>query len=249
MVGLTSQIFSVLGMHEAINVQTPLDGRPLDLKYPILDILSKVGFVRFVQMYTTSPHCHFNAQVLHPVAGLIVLCNLQHQKTQEAMLHAANNHINHIQDMCLKMLRQLKFRLENETVFNDSTGIPLHYCAENYINTLALESLLSKYPVMLPFQTYSDKGLISILREVLEYISSTLSGLLHESANKGGFEPSWRAYQPKLAFEELAFGHPLLVFDRPYSASLGTCSVNPRSLTHRRCFLGLAPQLGRTHHH
>lgn len=240
-VGLTCQIFSVLCMHEAINIQTPLDGRPLDLKHPVLDILSKVGLVRFVQMYTTSPHCHFSAQVLHPVTGLIVLCNLQHHRTKETMLNAANNYINHVRDMCQKMVGQLKSRLEYVAVFNDSTGIPLHYSAENYINTLALESLLSKYPVMLPFQTYGENNLVGILKEILEYVHSSLSGLLHDSANKGGFVPSWQAYQLELAFEELAFGHPLSVFDRPYSASLGTCSVNPRSVTHRRGFLGLAP--------
>ncbi|CAL8283106.1 unnamed protein product [Lota lota] len=57
----------------------------------------------------------------------------------------------------------------------------------------------------------------------------------------GGYSASWKAYQMELAFEELVYGHPLSTLDYQLSASLGTCSVNPKSLTHYRGFLGLAP--------
>lgn len=126
-------------------------------------------------------------------------------------------------------------------VFNNSTGIQPHYSAEDYFDTLALEHVLSNYPVMLPFETSNDTGLVSILHEILEHISTNLSNLLHENAGRGGFVPSWRAYQLELAFEDLIYGHPLSALDRSYSASLGTCSINPRSVIHRRGFLGLAP--------
>ena len=81
---------------------------------------------------------------------------------------------------------------------------------------------------------------MTILHYTLDYIEFTLANLFKENKGRGGFLLAWSAYQLEIAYEEVVYGHPLSVMDRPYSAALGTCSVKERSLTHVRGFLGLS---------
>lgn len=129
-------------------------------------------------MFVTSPHCHFPIQYLHPVTGLIVLCNLQHHVSRLSLERAANDYISHVQDIQLKMVGQLSSQLEYVVAFNDSTGIPLHYWADNYFNSIALDSLMADYPVLVPFHITTDKEVIKVFQKSLEYISTSLSNLM-----------------------------------------------------------------------
>lgn len=190
MVGLSCPLYSVLGMHECINVQTPLDGRPVDLKHPILRVLADIP-VRFFQMYVPSPHVRYNISVSHPISGLITLCGLQHQQVKVGMLNAANLYMEHLQDVSLKMVGQQGSRLEYVGFFSQTTGIPASIKAEDYFNLPALDSLMQEHPMVVPFMDNRHCKLMEVLKGIMEFISSSLSGLLCESAGKGGFTLAW----------------------------------------------------------
>lgn len=96
-------------------------------------------------MYISSPHCHFNLKFVHPVSGTIVVCELQHEATKLVMLNAANEYVEHIKDVCLKLLGQLYSRLEYVTSFHKLTGIPYIFRAENFFNVPALDRLFSSH--------------------------------------------------------------------------------------------------------
>lgn len=55
------------------------------------------------------------------------------------------------------------------------------------------------------------------------------------------YSSCWKAFQYEVAIEELFYGHPLSPLDNQLSVSLGTNTVSPKSLTHNRGFIGLAP--------
>ena len=122
LVGMST--FSVLGMHECVNIQTSLEGRPVELKRPLFEVLDKTPKVRYVQMYVDSPHYHVTHRYCHLVSGLISLCDLQHHKTRAAMQRAADEYIMHVEDTTLKMVGQLSCRMEYVAVFDDASGIP-----------------------------------------------------------------------------------------------------------------------------
>ncbi|CAB1446025.1 unnamed protein product [Pleuronectes platessa] len=79
------------------------------------------------------------------------------------------------------------------------------------------------------------------MHEVLEFLVGSLSNMYRKHAGLGGYEASWRDFQYELALEEIFYGHPLSTTDGQLSTFLGTSSVNPNSVTHRRGFIGLAP--------
>ncbi|CAL8238459.1 unnamed protein product, partial [Merluccius merluccius] len=238
-VGLSCSSYSVLGMHECINVQTPLDGRPLDIKHPLLKVL-KHSPVRFVQLYVPSPHVHFPLKVNHPISGILALCDLQHQKSREGMQNAATMYLRHVHDAHIKMVGQQGSRLEYVGYFSREGGIPAVIQAGDFFDMPALASMLENFTVLVPIMDTKTCSLPGVLNEVMDHIASSLSFLLASNMGKGGFEACWKAYQMELAFEELVYGHPLGVFDRYYSPSLGTCSVSPRSATCLRGFIGLS---------
>ena len=77
--------------------------------------------------------------------------------------------------------------------------------------------------MVLPFRDEPDgKGLTTVLKEILLYLSSTLMREFNTHLGVGGFLSSWTAYQAELAAEETLWGHPLSHTDKKWSVSLGT---------------------------
>lgn len=232
--------FTALGMHEAANMQTSLELPTLDIKHPQLKVFHWAP-LQFVQLYTDSPHCHTTPRHYHPVSGIVVLCGLLHLQSQASLNRSAEEYINHVHDCNRKMVGQLSLRIEAVTYIDHSRGIHSFYRPRDFINEVVLESLFQTFPLVLPILDSVDMSLMQMFRDCLEYIPSDLIKIYMDSAGKGGSEQSWRAFQLEMAFEELVYGHPLSPLSRKYSAPLGTCTTNPKSLTHQRGFLGLAP--------
>lgn len=193
-VGLTTKVFSALGMHEVVNVQTALDKRQMELKHSLLAVFAKSP-LRFVQMYVDSPHVRLSPKHLHPVSCCIVLCGLQHHQSRQSLLRAAQEYVEHIRDCALKMVGQLAARVEYVTYIDQSCGILSVLRPEHFFNVPALDAFLSRTPVVVPFCDSSDCSLVDILNQSLEHISSTLMDHLVKSSGKGGFVPSWHSFQ------------------------------------------------------
>lgn len=173
LVGTSCNMYSILGMHEAVNVQTRLNKRSLDLHQPLLDVFARTP-VRFVQLYVESPHHHFDAKHVHPISGLISLCNLQHHHVKSAMSRAADEYMERLQDLCIKMKGQFSLRLEYVTCLDHSWGIPQCLRAEDYINTPALENIFEMYPAVVPFMDSDDFKVVEVLKDILNYFVCTL---------------------------------------------------------------------------
>ena len=235
LIGPQCQLFSVLGMNAAVNIQTPLDGRKAELKPDIYKICREKA--TFVQLYTPSPHVQYWPRYFHPISGLITLCNLQHPQTIGAMQREAQRYLDMVKDMEVKLVGAQDARFEYVAYFPSIATIH-SFEASAFIDEGRLVDLLESRPALLPF---SRRTVIWMVRHTLEMIHEQLTSLTLTNAGKGGFEPAWRAYQLELAFEELSHGHPFLRSDRFYSASLGTCTNSTRSISHARGFLGLAP--------
>lgn len=112
LMGFSCNTFTCLGMHETVNVQTTLNGKPVDVNRLIMDLFDPSLEITFVQLYTPSPHVKYQMRHFHPVRGLITLMDIQHQKTLELMRTEGHKYWSHIDDMERKLGPQLEARLE-----------------------------------------------------------------------------------------------------------------------------------------
>lgn len=145
-----------------------------------------------------------------------------------------------MQDLAGKMVCPFALRIEQVLLFAGGV-VPPRIAAQDAFVHNKVKELFITHPV-LPYKLGPDgQGFLCIIHEVIEFLVGSLSNLYRKHAGLGGYEASWRAFQYELALEELFYGHPLSTTDGQLSTSLGTSSVNPNSVTHRRGFIGLAP--------
>ncbi|MGL5596829.1 MAG: hypothetical protein ACRDDA_01630 [Aeromonas sp.] len=71
LVGPRGRLYSALSIHEAVNYQSNLDGRAIDISSKLHCILRPTQ-VNFLQLYVNSPHLHIQTPFKHPVSGVIV---------------------------------------------------------------------------------------------------------------------------------------------------------------------------------
>lgn len=241
LVGPRGRLYTALSIHEAVNFQSNLDGRAMDISSELRHIL-RPPKVNFLQLYVMSPHLHIQSPFRHPVSGVIVTCGLSHPQFTKAMLMRAISYLDHMEDLASKMVSQLECRVEQVAFFDSSTGIPSTFHAADAFDIVKLKKLLAARPVFVPFvDDAHGKGLLTICRKVLDHLIGTLRAFFNSHLGIGGFEASWRSFQSELALEEFFYGQPLSPTDLKYSVSLGTNSTNSFSLTFERGFLGLVP--------
>ncbi len=213
----------------------------MDVSRDLLEVFSRKGTVTFIQLYVDSPHHHYMQPFKHPVSGVLVTCNLSHPNHQPAVHRRAVEYLRMMEDLRDHMVIQLGCRME-QVVRLEGEEIPLVVTPRDYFSVNALERLIKEHGLFVPFKDRPDgAGLPSTLRDIIHYLTGILSGALREHFGVGMYDPSWKTFQAELALEELFYGHPLFPLDKILSASLGTSTVNARSLTHERGFLGLAP--------
>lgn len=179
-------------------------------------------------IHLTATIC-LNTTTLSQAVLYFVGFNIQSRASLETQ---AADYIQHVTDCSRKMVGQLSARLEAVTYLDDSWGIPLILRPEDFINEVQPESLLENHAVILPFLDTKDVSLTNVLQEILEFISSELTNLFNSNQGKGGYFVSWKAFQLKIAFEELVYGHTLSPQSQVYSSPLDTCTIHPKSLTH-----------------
>ncbi|TNN39522.1 hypothetical protein EYF80_050298 [Liparis tanakae] len=232
-------LYTALGIHETVNFQTVLDNHAnrlsRALKVTVMDFP-----VLFVQLYVDSPHIHVKSPFKHPVTGTIVTCGLSHPQYANALEARATNYLDHMQDLSSKMICPFHLRLEYVLFLED---IAYPKCVEPswFFVEEHLLQFFEENPVVLPYRLGPyNQGVLVILSKVMDFLVQSLSKLHVGHRNRGGYEPSWKAFQLELALEELFYGHPLSVSDVPYSVSLGTSSSDTKSLAYWRGFIGLA---------
>lgn len=223
-------------------MQSRTDKRLLDIKGPLLKVF-KDQAVNFVQCYVDSPHCHLGRGYSHPISGCVTLCDLSHPKTKAAMQESANKYLASLQDILLKLRGNLGLRLEYVSYLDGSSGFPTELQPDHgkYWDMEALDTIFQEYTVVLPFTDTDSEKFVEVIHNTLDLLTSNLSSIYLSNTGKGEFEAAWRAFQLELACEEILYGHPLSAFDTHFAASLGTSTLNVRSASHCRGFIGLAP--------
>lgn len=155
------------------------------------------------------------------------------------MSQKGNECINCMQDLNRKFGSTLTCSVEQVALFSGD----FHHVmdAKSTFNQEALSRLLSSRAMVVPFLDYKhEPGLLSIITQVVNYLTVKLRELLDQNDGMGGYDAVWSSYQYEMALEELFFGHPLSHFDKQFSVSLGICSENVHSVTFRSGFCGLA---------
>ncbi|MEQ2166835.1 hypothetical protein GOODEAATRI_032375, partial [Goodea atripinnis] len=240
LVGSRGSLYSVLGMHEAANYHTDLKHSALNVSSALKEVFTKEGQVTFLQMYVDSPHVHLNMPFKHPVSGAVVTCRLSHHQFQKALLSRAIRYIKHMEDLKDKLVSQLGLRIEQVIRFEEEFPRFLNPC--EHFNEPALMSLLRDNAVVIPFKDLvCQHSLLPTLKQVLDHLLKELDQIFTTSEGVARYDSCWKAFQCELALEEMFFGHPLSPVDERFSVSLGTNTVHPKSLTHTRGFIGLAP--------
>ncbi|KAL7387991.1 hypothetical protein ABVT39_004956 [Epinephelus coioides] len=100
--GLHGNLFSCLGMHEAINFQSNLNGKSLDFARQ-LQTLCVPGTITVLQLYADSPHMHLKCTSMHPVSGTIITAGLSHPNFHGAMMQRARTYLEHMEDLISKL--------------------------------------------------------------------------------------------------------------------------------------------------
>lgn len=241
--GRHGKLFSCLGMHEAVNFQSNLDSRKIDFDRELRQLCA-TGKISFLQLYADSPHIHVKSPFKHPVSGTIVTAGLADPQYLSAMDRRAREYLLHMQDLVDKVPCPLALRVEQVAIFDDTEGIPHVLVAAEFFRVRRLHHLLHTAPLVLPFtisgDEWDDWDPVSLLQLAVGHMVEELRKLFHTSAGKGGFEPSWQAYQLDLALEEVFYGHPLAACDTQLNAALGTSTTREMSLTHWRGMIGMA---------
>ena len=152
-------MFTILGMHEAVNIQTKTDKRSLDVHKPLLDVVAR------------SPlHCQLGRGFCHPICGCVTMCDLQHPQSKLALRNAAGKYLQSLQDILLKTRGQTRLRLEYVTYLDRSWGIPHFLRPEDGIHLPALEKLFDTCPVVLPFGDTESCKIVSVIHDSLDFL-------------------------------------------------------------------------------
>lgn len=206
-----------------------------------MSVLSKTGKVTFLQLYADAPHIHYSQPFKHPVSGVLVTCGLSHPNFITTLTSRAHTYLRYVRDLSRRLACQVGCRIEQVVRF-DGKDVPFDINPRDYFDHSALQKLFLDHALLVPFQDREEgQGLLSTLRNVVNHLAGVLGQSLRDSEGVGRYHASWKAFQAELALEDLFFGHPLSVLDNTLSASLGTSTVNERSVSHERGFIGLAP--------
>lgn len=241
LVGPRTTVYSAMSMHECANMQTELDEHEVDVS-PVLGSIADLLFANHWQFYMDSPHTHALATFRHPVSGLIVIGGLGHPNYTKALESRAQDYYVHMRDLANKAMCKYPLRIEMVQALDaaDLSCLIEPILAVHFFSLRHLKWFLNELPMVIPFKwDEGDCSVQEILCTCLTYMADELWTLGNEHSGKGGFIPSWRAFQLELALEEAFYGHPLSNVDNVYSSAMGTSSRHEFSATHIRGFMAL----------
>lgn len=137
-------------------------------------------------------------------------------------------------------LGRINIRLEVVCMDFMRTG---YYRADDFICIESLKNLISRYPLIVPFDDRvqrKGKTITELLKSIPQHITLTLNELFNQYEQKGGFLSVWKTYQYEVANEVFWRGKPNAGMDNTYAINLGIGGTFPnRSLTWERVFLAL----------
>lgn len=240
-VGRRGTLLASCSFSESANFHSNLDTFPMDLSFRLnLVFRQEHCSINYVGLYSDTPQSMETTQVNHPISHVITACGLQNPIRTQMLLTNARQYLNHMQDMSNKFQCPIKARID--AVFRFTDHCPVYVSPEVFFAEEVLDTMLEGSPMIIPFKAdESGQGLGKFLSCVTEQLVRRLREVFDQSAGLGGYRSSWTAYQYELALEQIFFGRSISPSSRPYSVSLGVCSLHPDSISTSRRFIGLAP--------
>ncbi len=195
MVGLRGSLYSTLSFNECSNYQSNLDGRPLDVCRPLLNVAypgeERRGTLNFLQVYTDSPHTHMTSSYKHPVSGVITTCGLMNHDTTRAIHPRAKEYVNHMEDFEAKLVKHLSCRLEQVRLFQDTDCPAFIRPKALFTASSAWQSSWLKMPCSSPILNMVEGiGILTMLQEALHFLNSMLRWTSDKNSGRGGFYKS-----------------------------------------------------------
>lgn len=98
-------------------------------------------------------------------------------------------------DLPDKLLCQFNLRIQQVAQFEGLQGVPSTLYPEEFFSVRKLHILFHRYPMVMPFHQREERDtVLSVLQKILIHIVKKLKDILSESAELGGFMPSWKAF-------------------------------------------------------
>ena len=243
LVGLKGSVFAALSMREAVNFQSNLDGKKMDISKPLQQIVVSPEQLTFIQLYADTPHNRTRTYYSHPVSGEIVCCGLMHHMTARAMSNRSRDYLLHMREHTRKLQTCVAARVEVVTLCA-ANQMCRALSGRDFFDVPKLRALIEQEPMLLPFEECGAPGgntFTSLLRELPTHLCDTLQAALDAGRGTGRFTESWTAFQAEIALEVFFWGRPSSKYDSVLAANLGPATDKERSLTWERGILGLAP--------
>lgn len=197
--GNRSPTIPALGFTECANFQSILDGRPLNMKFALMNCFENPDRITFLQLYADSPHLRYKS-TYHPVSGIIACGGLLHHQSSAAIARHANEYVDVMKNNADQLCGIMQSRMEIvERYDRDSISSMSSYPEFSY-NRDGLMTLVTTYPMFVPFADF-DSRFITSLHLISLQLVATLSDLLCTKKHSGVFFETWKAYQIELALE------------------------------------------------
>lgn len=143
------------------------------------------GEVTFVQVYVDSPHTHPTTQYLHPVSGVVTVCDLLHPETTRAMYRRAISYLEHITDMERKLCYNMSCRLELVRLYR-AKDMPVLFRPHSQFHLTVLMEKQERRPLLVPFVDSNEgQGLMSTLRLTVSYLVARFKDADREYGGRG----------------------------------------------------------------
>ena len=244
LVNTRGTLYSALSLYDAVNFQSNLDRRRIDVSGELRRVARYPSQITFIQLYTDTPHCRVENLHPHPVSGLIACCKLLHHRTNTAMSARATKYMNTMSDNITKLNKVISCRLEVVSRLHSNQLLRHLIDPKELFDAGALKRMCERHPVFIPFYECSDDthSFTGMFQSVGKGLLDELTELRNTYQFIGGFMNSWKAFQLELSLERLFWGRPFMPSDNLLSINLGPGTTNDnRSLTTSRGILGIGP--------
>lgn len=236
-IGSRGQLLPALSLRDCANYQSNLDGCRMDIHPDLRNVCHRPGDLTFVQFYADVPHLASSSH--HPVYKCIISCGLNHKATRDKLQRDAKEYIEMFEENVLKLNRvNARFEL---VCYTDNTKDVVR--TDLYFSRQSFYKLLRDHSMLVPIKDFPRDvrySFVSVLKDIGMHLVNQLKELLKEHAHKGGFLPSWQAYQYECASELFWKGKPNSNIDNTFAINLGCGGCLPsRCVTWEQGFLCL----------
>ncbi|CAM4570638.1 unnamed protein product [Leuciscus chuanchicus] len=120
-VGHRGSLYTAYGIPEASNFQSNPHTIEPNLKM-VFSGMQPNADLNFVQLYSTTPHCHMGKTTKHPVSRVITTCGLHNAQQSQSLLKQAKDYFDYMRDLAGKTKCWVYARME--AVFLLKENIP-----------------------------------------------------------------------------------------------------------------------------